>query len=342
MHQHRPGDRTGDRRSALARIALGLTAPALGLPPAQAQSQTQTLPETARIIVGYPAGGGIDLIARRLAEELGGKLAKAVIVDNRPGAAGRIAVDIAKASPADGLTLLLSPAGVLTINPHTYKKSNYDPFKDFAAISTVALIDFGFAVGPAVPAEVKTFADFVVWARANRGKVTFGSPAAGAPPHFVGDLLSRQLDLDLTHVPYRGGPPALNDVMGGTISAVVLSVGDMLQASQAGKLRVLAATGPVRSRYAPAVPTFAELGVKGLELRDWFGLFIVGKPAPEVLARVAPLVRAALASPRYTQGLVTLLIEPAASSPEEVDRMVRDDYERWGGIVRASGFVADT
>ena len=124
MHQHPPGD----RRSALARIGLGLTAPALWLPPALAQSQTQTLPETARIIVGYPAGGGIDLIARRLAEELGGKLAKAVIVDNRPGAAGRIAVDIAKASPADGLTLLLSPAGVLTINPHTYKKSNYDPF----------------------------------------------------------------------------------------------------------------------------------------------------------------------------------------------------------------------
>ena len=105
---------------------------------------------------------------------------------------------------------------------------------------------------------------------------------------------------------------------------------------------MLAATGPARSRYAQSVSTFAELGVKGLELRDWFGLFIVGKPAPEVLARVAPLVRAALASPRYTQGLVTLLIEPAASSPEEVDRMVRDDYERWGGIVRASGFVADT
>ena len=124
----------------------------------------QSLPENARILVGYPAGGGIDLIARRIAEQLVGKLAKAVIVDNRPGAAGRIAVDIAKQSPADGLTLLLNPAGVLTINPHTYKKSNYDPFKDFSAISLAAMIDFGFAVGPSVPANVTNLAEFIVWA----------------------------------------------------------------------------------------------------------------------------------------------------------------------------------
>ena len=164
-----------DRRGALARIALTIAAPALALPAAQAQG----LPDTARIIVGYPPGGGIDLIARRLSEELSGKLAKAVIVDNRSGAAGRIAVDVAKSSPPDGLTLLLSPAGVLTINPHTYKKSNYDPFGDFAAISTVALVDFGFAVGPAVPTNIKTIAEFAAWARANRGNVTFASPAAG-------------------------------------------------------------------------------------------------------------------------------------------------------------------
>ena len=327
-----------DRRGALARIALTIAAPALAPPAAHAQG----LPDTARIIVGYPPGGGVDLIARRLSEELSGKLAKAVIVDNRSGAAGRIAVDVAKSSPPDGLTLLLSPAGVLTINPHTYKKSNYDPFGDFAAISTVALVDFGFAVGPAVPANIKTIAEFAAWARANRGNVTFASPAAGAPPHFVGDLLSRQLDLGMTHVPYRGGPPALNDVMGGNVSAVVLTLGDLVQPSMAGKIRLLASTGPARSRYAPSVMTFEEQGVKNLDLRDWFGLFIVGKPTPEVLARITPMVRSALASPRYIQGLATLSIEPTASSAEAVDRLVRDDYERWGQIVKASGFIADS
>ena len=327
-----------DRRGALARIALTIAAPALALPAAHAQG----LPDTARIIVGYPPGGGVDLIARRLSEELSGKLAKAVIVDNRSGAAGRIAVDVAKSSPPDGLTLLLSPAGVLTINPHTYKKSNYDPFGDFAAISTVALVDFGFAVGPAVPANIKTIAEFAAWARANRGHVTFASPAAGAPPHFVGDLLSRQLDLGMTHVPYRGGPPALNDVMGGNVSAVVLTLGDLVQPSMAGKIRLLASTGPARSRYAPSVMTFEEQGVKNLDMRDWFGLFIVGKPTPEVLARITPMVRSALAPPRYIQGLATLSIEPTASSAEAVDRLVRDDYERWGQIVKASGFIADS
>ena len=301
----------------------------------------QTLPESARILVGYPAGGGIDLIARRIAEQLTGKLAKGVIVDNRPGAAGRIAVDIAKQSPADGMTLLLNPAGVLTINPHTYKKSNYDPFKDFSAISLVAMIDFGLAVGPTVPATVTNLAEFIVWARANQGKVSFGSPAAGAPPHFVGDLLSRQHNLGLTHVPYRGGTPALNDVMGGQINAIVLTLGDLIQPAKAGKIRILASTGSVRSPFAPDVPTFAEQKVAGLDVRDWFGLFIVGAPTPDVVAKTIALVAPILKSQQYAQGVATLGIEAASSTPAEVDRLVRVDYARWGEIVKASGFVAD-
>ena len=301
----------------------------------------QALPDNARILVGYPAGGAVDLIARRIAEQLVGKLAKAVIVDNRPGASGRIAVDIAKQSPADGLTLLLNPAGVLTINPHTYKKSNYDPFKDFAAISLTAMIDFGFAIGPSVPASVTNLAEFIVWARANPGKVSFGSPAAGAPPHFVGDLLSRQYTLGMTHVPYRGGAPALADTMGGQISAIVLTLGDLLQPAKAGKLRILASTGVVRSPFAPDVPTFAEQKVSGLDVRDWFGLFIVGAPAPEVIAKTIALVNPILKSPQYAQGVASLGIEAAASTPAEVDRLIRVDYARWGEIVKASGFVAD-
>ena len=327
---------TTTHRRAVLRSGIAAAA-TMALPSARAQ----TMPDTARIIVGFPPGGAPDIVARRLSEQLAGKLAGTVLVDNRPGAAGRIAVDVARQSPADGTTLLLNPAGVLTINPHTYKKLNYDPFKDFAPIGLAAMIDFGFGVGPGVPAEVKTLADFAKWAKANAGKVTYGTPAAGSPSHFVGDTLGRTLGLELTHVPYRGGAPALNDLMGGQVSAVILTLGDMVQHEKSGRLRLLAATGAARSRYAPDTPTFAEQKVAGLEVRDWTGVFIAGSPTPEVSARVAALVRAATSAPAYVQALATSSLEAASSTPQELGKLVRDDFERWGPLVKASGFVAD-
>jgi tripartite-type tricarboxylate transporter receptor subunit TctC len=326
-----------NRRTALHFGLAAATTWGLGLRAAHAQG----LPDTARIVVGFPPGGAPDFVARRLAEQLVGKLAQAVIVDNRPGAAGRIAVDAARQSPADGSTLLLNPAGVLTINPHSYKKLNYDPFKDFTPISLAAQIDFGFGVGPAVPPEVKNIADFARWAKANPGKLSYGSPAAGSPPHFAGDVLSRSMGLGMTHVPYRGGAQALNDLMGGQLTALVLTLGDMVQHAKAGKLRLLASTGPARSKFAPELATFSEQNVPGLELRDWFGVYIAGAASSEVLARVAPVVRAALASPAYAQALATNSLEAASSTPQELDRLARADLERWGPIVKASGFVAD-
>jgi tripartite-type tricarboxylate transporter receptor subunit TctC len=301
----------------------------------------QNLPEAARIVVGFPPGGAPDLIARRLADQLTGKLAKAVIVDNRPGAAGRIAVEIARQSPPDGTTLLINPAGVLTINPHSYKKLSYDPFKDLTPVSLAALIDFGFAVGPAVPAEVKNIADFVKWAKANVGKVNYGSPAAGSPTHFVGDVLSRAQGLEMTHVPYRGGVAALNDLMGGQVAVAILTLGDLVQQDKAGRLRLLASTGRSRSRFTPNLPTFSEQKLPGLELSDWTGVYIAGNATPDVMARVAPLVATATTSLQYAQALAVSSLEAASSTPQDLDKLARTDFERWGPIVRASGFVAD-
>ena len=325
-----------NRRQAL-RVGMAC-AGTLALPHS---ARAQQLADTARILVGFPPGGAPDIIARRLAELLTGKLAKTVLVDNRPGAAGRIAVDAARQSPPDGNTLLLNPAGVLTINPHTYKKLNYDPFKDFTPLSLVATIDFGFGVGAAVPADVKSIADFSRWAKANAGKVSYGSPAAGSPAHFVGDVLNRALGLDMTHVPYRGGAPLLNDLMGGQVGAGILTLGDMIQHDKAGKLRLLAATGTVRSKFAPHLPTFAEQKVAGLDVRDWFGLYIGGNASPEVVARVAPLVHAVVSSGAYVQALASASLEAKASSPQELDQLARSDFARWAPIVKASGFVAD-
>lgn len=308
------------------------------------QTSAQALPDTARILVGFPPGGAPDIVARRLAEQLRGKLATAVVVENRAGAAGRIAVDAARLLPPDGLTLLLNPAGVLAVNPHTYRNINYKPFEDFTPLSLACVIDFGFAVGPAVPESVKTVADFAAWARlpANTGKVSYGSPAAGAPPHFAGDVLNRALDLGMTHVPYRGGQPAVTDLLGGQIAAVSLTLGDLVANARVGKLRILASTGGARSRFTPEVPTFTEQGVPGLDLRDWFGVYIAGKASPQVVARHAPMVSAAVASPEAVQALATASLEARASTPQDLDRMARADFERWGPIVKASGFMADT
>lgn len=325
---------TANRRTF---VKLGLAASLSSLGVARAQS----MPETARIIVGFPPGGAPDTVARRLADQLAGKLAKSVVVDNRPGAAGRIAVDIARQSPPDGSTLLLTPSGVLTINPFTYKQLNYDPFKDFTAVSLASRQDYGFAVGPAVPAEVKTIAEFAQWAKAHPAKANFGTPAAGSPPHFVGASLARSLGVDLKHVPYRGGTPALTDVMGGQIAAAILSLGDMVVHEKAGKLRILAATGRGRSKYAPEVATFAEQAVPGLEFRDWMAVFIVGAASPEVQARTGALVRAAAGSPAYAQALSVVGLDAAASAPQELERLIRADYDLWGPIVKATGFVAD-
>jgi tripartite-type tricarboxylate transporter receptor subunit TctC len=316
---------------------------ALGVIPARVLAQAPpALPESARILVGFPPGGALDLIARRLAESLTGRLARAVVVDNRPGAGGRIAVDVARQSPPDGLTLLLNPAGVLTVNPHIYKRLNYDPLKDFAPLGLAAQTDYGIAIGPAVPAEVRTVAAFAAWARAAGPKPAYGSPAAGAPPHFVGDAFSRALGLGLLHAPYRGGVPALNDLMGGQIAALVLTIGDLLPHARAGKLRILGSSGPARSRFAPELATLSEQGVPGVDMRDWFALYIAGQPAEGVVARVAALVGAVTASPDYARQLEAAGLEAASSSPAELDRLARRDLERWGPIVRASGFVADS
>ena len=328
------------RRRILLRTGVATGAAwSLGLAPA---ASAQNLPDAARILVGFPPGGAPDFIARRLAGQLTGKLAKTVVVDNRPGAGGRIAAGIARQSPPDGGTLLLNPSGVLTINPHSYAKLDYDPFRDFAPVSLAAQIDYGFGIGPAVPANVRTLAEFSAWAKANPGKVSFGSPAAGAPPHFVGDVLNRTLDLGMAHAPYRGAPPALNDLLGGQISALVLAVGDLLPHARAGKLRLLACTGPARSKFAPALPTFAEQNVAGLELRDWFAIYIAGAPAADTMARVVPLVREAASAEAYVQALAGNQLEAAASTPEALDRLARSDLERWRQIVKASGFVADS
>lgn len=326
----------------LTRRRLMTTAAASSLGLVIPSARAQSLPPLARIIVGFTAGGSPDYVARRLAEGLTGKLAASVVVENRPGAGSRIALEAARQLPPDGLTLLLSPAGIVATNPHTYRKLNYDPIKDLSAITLTNTLTLGFAVGPAVPSQVRDLDSFAAWAKVQPGTIAFGTPAAGAPPHFIGDWLSRSLKLGMTHVAYRGGAPALNDLFGGSIASLSLTLGDMIKPAEVQRLRILAVTGNKRSEFAPNVPTFAEQGIKGLDRDDWFGLYVVGQAAPEVVQRLSAITKEVQGGAAYQKALRSNFLNPAWSTPSELAQRGQDDLAHWGPIIKASGFTADS
>ena len=326
-----------DRRRLLAAAAGGATAALLpGLAAAQAQ-----LLDTVRIVTGFPPGGTSDTLCRRLAEGLRGIYARNALVENKPGAGGQLAVEQMKIAPSDGTTILQTPASMLMIYPHVYKKLNYNPFEDVTALSVAAAFAFGLAVGPAVPDSVKTVSDFIAFAKANPDKANFATPGAGSVPHFLGALLSMASGVELKHIPFRGSQPAILDLIGGQVSAVSAPEGEFFQNAKAGKIRVLATSGPSRSRFLPDVATYTEQGFPTVTAREWFGLFLPGKPSADVLQRANTAVRQALATQPVVEGLATMGLEATSSTPQELAAMLRADHDRWGPIVKKIGFTAD-
>ena len=218
----------------------------------QALAQAQV--ESLKIVTGFPPGGTSDTICRRVADRLVPGYAKAAFVENKTGAGGQIAVTFVKSAPPDGNTLLQTPMSMLGVYPHIYKKLPYDPVADLAPVSLGCVFDFGFAVGPSVPASVKTLPEFLDWCKANPAQANFGSPAAGSVPHFIGVLLGKSAGVDIKHVAFRGTQPAILDMIGGQLQAVSGPIGEFTQHVAAGKCRLLAATGAKRSPFAPSTP----------------------------------------------------------------------------------------
>lgn len=305
-----------------------------------AQAQT-TIDKPARIVVGFPAGGAVDAVARLLADQLRGSYAPTVIVDNKAGAGGRIGAQAVKAGDADGSQFLLTPASILTIYPHVYKKLGYDSLADFAPVSSVAVVTFAFNVSSAVPASVKTVADYVAWAKANPKDANFGSAAAGATPHFVGTMLGRAAGVSLNHIPFKGGAPLVSDLLGGQIQAGVNVLPEVLPHAQSGKLRVLAVSGAKRSRYLPNVPTFAESGFKDVAADEYFAVFVPARTPADVVARLNAAIQKALKAKPLIEGLEKLSFEVEGQSPAEFGKIVRSEFDRWGPIVKASGFSSE-
>jgi len=302
-------------------------------------SQAQGL-ETARILTGFPAGGTTDVVARRVADKLRGSYAKVTLVENKPGAGGRIAVDELRRSPNDGSNLLITPAAMITLYPHLFTKLSYG-LDDVTPVCGVTSVVFGLGIGPGVPDSVKTLKDFLAWAKANPAKASYGSPGAGSPPHLVGALLGKESGIDFNHVPYRGTVPGIQDLLGGQLSSFSGPIGDYLPHVKTGKLRVLATSGPKRSRFLPDVPTYTELGMKALEQVEWYGFFLPGKAAPDVAQRAAAAIRSALSGPEIPEALAQFGLELAITSPAELAKAVRDENAAWGPIVKRVGFTPE-
>jgi tripartite-type tricarboxylate transporter receptor subunit TctC len=326
-----------DRRRFLESIAAGAMLAAL---PSFARAQPKV--DTLRIVTGFTPGGTSDTLCRRVADRLGGSYAQTAVVDNRAGAGGQVAINLMRAAPTDGTTILQTPASMLVIYPHIYRKLSYDPFTDVTPITLACNFEFGFAVGPMVPDKVASMADFFAWCKENPGQANFGSPAAGSTPHFLGVLAGRAGGIDLRHVPFRGTQPAILDMIGGQIAAVSGPVGEFTQHVAAGKCRLLATSAAERSRFAPEVPTYIEQGLKDLQFREWFGFFAPGKTPRDVIERTNLALREALAAPEVVDGLAVMGLEAASSTPEELGKLQREDHDRWAPIVKSIGFTADS
>ncbi len=325
------------QRRTFVQAAAGATALA-ALHPLAALAQVAQ----PKIYYGFPAGSAGDNLARRVADKLGGTAYARTnaVVENKPGAGGRIALELLKGSPADGSVLTLAQASALTIYPHVYTKMNY-AMEDFAPISIGAQMIFALAIGPLVPESVKTLKDFVAWAKANPEKSSFGSPGAGSMPHFVGSLFGINAGITFQHVPFRGSLPAVNDAVGGQIAACVTPTGDSLAHAKAGKLRILAVSAPKRVAD-PDAPTFAEQGYPEIVAEEWFGFFAPAKTPASVLSAANTAIRAALNDPAIVSGLASIGLVASGSSAQDMRNSLDSEFKRWGPLVKKVGFTAES
>ena len=321
-----------DRRQVLAASLLATA-------PWAARAQAASI-DTARLLVGFPAGGTVDATARRLADKLRGVYAKTALVENKPGAGGRLAAEELKRSPADGSSLLVTPAAMITLYPHLYSKLPYGP-DDVAPVAGVVMVSFALGVGPAVPDSVKNVKDFLAWAKANPAKANYGSPGAGSPPHMLGALLGKEGGVELAHVPYRGSAPGIQDLLGGQVTAFTSPVGDYLPHVKSGKLRVLATSGPQRSKFLPDVPTYTEQGFKALEQVEWYGVFMPAKTPQALVDRASAVIKELMTSPEVAEAFAPFGVEPAYQSPAELARAVKAEHAAWGPIVKRVGFTPE-
>jgi tripartite-type tricarboxylate transporter receptor subunit TctC len=326
------------RLSRAGILCFAMLVVASGLwPLATAQAQ-----EPLKIIVGFPAGSGVDVLTRLIAEQVRIDTGTPIIIDNRAGGGGRIAAEyVAKAEP-DGNTILAAPIVTTAFTPFVYKKLNFDPMKDLAPITRLGNFQFALATNNDVPA--KSVKDFIVWVRANPGKVNYGSLSAGTPSHFLGVMFNRATGTDMQHIPYKGSGPVNIDLQAGQIQATFNTTVATMELFKGGKINLLAVTGSARSPSLPDVPTFKELNLNLGPMEDaelWYGFLAPGKTPAPVIAKLNAQIVAALKNPQIREKITNLDIQVVTDTPEEFAKVIANDYKLWGEIIKSTGFSLD-
>ncbi len=316
--------------------ALAFALPAIGI---QAQTRLGVYPDKpVRIILPFAAGGATDVIARTVAQKLQERWGQAVVVENRAGGNGNIGATAAARAPADGYTLLMATSSH-AINATLYKKLDYSLIQSFAALSNIAAVPLVLVVHPSVPAaSPKALASY---AGEHAGELNFGSGGVGTAAHLAGELFNVASGAQMKHIAYRGGAPAINDLLGGQIQAMFANLPEALAHVRAGKLRALAVTGDTRHPQQPDVPTFAEGGFKGMEAKSWFGLFAPRGTPELVVQKLGEDIAAAVADVKVQARLKELGAEPIGNKPAQFQAYVDSDVHRWGVLVQQSGATAE-
>jgi tripartite-type tricarboxylate transporter receptor subunit TctC len=279
---------------------------------------------------------------RGVAAAMGGKYARTLLVDNKPGAAGRLVVEEVKRAVPDGTTILITPASVLTMYPHIYKSLTYDPITDLVPVSMVASFGFALVVGPKVPQSVTRLDDFFAWCRANPSAADCGNAGAGSLPHFLAVLLAQDAGIELTHVSYKGTSAALLDAAAGQISSVFATEASAVPLLQAGRLRALATSWEAGSPFLPQVMTFKEYGLTRLTQREWFGAFLPRGATAATVDFASTELTAASRVAAVRDTLRNSAMQPEGSTAQELQAALRDEHAFWGPVVKASGFTPET
>jgi len=319
-------------------IAIALCAVLSGLA-AAAPALAQTYPsKPIRLITPYPPGGGVDATARLIGQALSGALGQQVVIDNRGGASGRIGTEIASKAPADGYNLLLGSVAPNAILPGAYGKLAYDSVNDFAPISLVAQSDYVLTVHPSLP--VNSVKDLVALARARPGQIAFASTGNLGGPHLAGELFKQLAKVKMVHVPYKGGGAATTSILAGETSLVFGSAPTVVPHARAGKLRMIATTGPRRSKVLPELPPVAAT-LPGHEVTQWYGILAPAGTPAEILSKLHAEIVKAVADPKLAQQFARLGAEAVTNTPGQFAAHIKAEIAKWGKVVKSAGIPLD-
>ena len=319
--------------TCIAVVALAFALPASGQAPGAYPNRP------VKLVVPFPPGGPLDIVGRTIADKLSQAWGQSIVVDNKPGAGGNIGADHVAKSPADGYTILMGALSTHAVNPSLYAKMPYDAVKDFAPITLVAVTPNVLVVNAALP--VNSAKEFVAYAKANSGKLAFGSGSNGSAGHLAGELFKVDTGTEIIHVPYKGGAPATQALLAGDTQFMFDNLANAMPQVKAGKLKALAVTTAERSKLAPELPTMAEAGLPGFDISTWFGLFAPAGTPKDIVAKWNIEVVKILNAPEMRERLVAQGAEPAPMSPDQFAAFVQSEIPKYARIVKASGAKVD-